>query len=129
MSTLARDLPHLFRTGDDLNKDDGTDRARPDENLCQQDQRRSPPPSRTASSLRPRGRRRSNDVVRRIIINDMTGMPLATDIIGEQAPNIREAGEIAQKVAPSPGSAISFVTSAHHLTHLEAPNPRLGVLF
>src|SRR5258708_36358155 len=34
-----------------LRKDDGTDRARPDENLCQQDQRSSPPPSQTASSL------------------------------------------------------------------------------
>jgi hypothetical protein len=53
----------------------------------------------------------------------MTGMPLAADIIGEQAPNIRKAGEIPQKVAPSPGSAISFVSSAHHVTRLGCPQP------
>jgi hypothetical protein len=83
-----------------------------------------PPPSQAASRLRSRGRRRCNDAVGRIIIiDDMTGMPLAADIIGEQAPNIRKAGDIPQKVAPSPGSAISFVSSAHHVTRSGCPQP------
>src|SRR5712692_511694 len=58
----------------------------------------SPPPSQTASRLRPRSRRRPNDVG------------------GEQTLNIGKAGQIAQKVAPSPGSSVSSVTSAHDVT-------------
>jgi hypothetical protein len=76
----------------------------------------SPPPSQTASRLRPRSRRRRNDIGGRIIIADISGAPLANDVGGEQALNIGKAGQIAQKVAPSPGSAASFVTSAHDVT-------------
>jgi hypothetical protein len=59
----------------------------------------------------------------------MTGMPLAADIIGEQAPNIRKAGEIPQKVAPSPGPAISFVSSAHRVTRLGCPPTRVSEFY
>jgi hypothetical protein len=59
----------------------------------------------------------------------MIGEPLATDIIGEQTLNIGKAGEIAQRISPSPGSAVSFVTSAHDDTRLRSrPSPRLGRL-
>jgi hypothetical protein len=77
---------------------------------------RSPPPSQTASWLRPRSRRRRNDVGGRIIIGNIRGEPLANDVGGEQTLNIGKAGQIAQKVAPSPGSAVSSVTSAHDVT-------------
>jgi hypothetical protein len=43
-------------------------------------------------------------------------MVLGTDVIGEQTLNTSKAGEIAQKVAPSPGSTVSSVTSAHDVT-------------
>src|SRR6266852_6425738 len=76
----------------------------------------SPPPSQTASRLRPRSRRRRNDVGGRIIIGNIRGEPLANDVGGEQTLNICKAGQIAQKVAPSPGSVVSSVTSAHHVT-------------
>jgi hypothetical protein len=76
----------------------------------------SPPPSRCASWLRPRSRRRRNDVGGRIIIGDIRNEPLANDVGGEQTLNIGKAGQIAQKVAPSPGSAVSYVTSAHDVT-------------
>jgi hypothetical protein len=76
----------------------------------------SPPPSQTASWLRPRSRRRRNDVGGRIIIGDIRNEPLANDVGGEQTLNIGKAGQIAQKVAPSPGSAVSYVTSAHDVT-------------
>jgi HNH endonuclease len=76
----------------------------------------SPPPSQTASWLRPRSRRRRNDVGGRIIIGNIRGGPLANDVGGEQTLNIGKAGQIAQKVAPSPGSTVSSVTSAHDVT-------------
>jgi hypothetical protein len=76
----------------------------------------SPPPSQTDSWLRPRSRRRRNDVGGRIIIGNIRGEPLANDVGGEQTLNIGKAGQIAQKVAPSPGSAVSSVTSAHDVT-------------
>jgi hypothetical protein len=86
----------------------------------------SPPPSQTASRLRPRSRRRRNDIGGRIIIANISGAPLANDVGGEQPLNIGKAGQIAQKVAPSPGSAVSFVTSAHDVTRQGLrPNPRL----
>jgi hypothetical protein len=74
------------------------------------------PPSQTACWLRPRSRRRRNDVGGRIIIGNFRGEPLASDVGGEQTLNIGKAGQIAQKVAPSPGSAFSSVTSAHDVT-------------
>ena len=74
------------------------------------------PPSQTASWLRPRSRRRRNDVGGRIIIGNIRGEPLANDVGGEQTLNIGKAGQIAQKVAPSPGPAFSSVTSAHDVT-------------
>jgi hypothetical protein len=43
-------------------------------------------------------------------------MVFATEVIGEQAFNIGKAGEIAQRVAPSPGSKASYVMSAHDVT-------------
>jgi hypothetical protein len=74
------------------------------------------PPSQTASWLRPSNCRRRNDVGGRIIIGNIRGQPLANDVGGEQTLNIGKAGQIAQKVAPSPGSAVSSVTSAHDVT-------------
>jgi hypothetical protein len=77
----------------------------------------SPSPSQTASWPRPRGRRRRNDVGGRIIIiGNIRGEPLANDVGGEQTLNIGKACQIAQIVAPSPGSAVSSVTSAHDVT-------------
>ncbi len=76
----------------------------------------SPPPSQTASWLRPRSHRRRNDVGGRIIIGNIRGEPLANDVGGEQTLNIGKAGQVAQKVAPSPGSSVSSVTSAHDVT-------------
>jgi hypothetical protein len=76
----------------------------------------SPPPSQTASWLPPRSRRRRNAVGWRIIIGNIRGEPLANHVGGEQTLNIGKAGQIAQKVAPSPGSAVSSVTSTHDVT-------------
>jgi hypothetical protein len=76
----------------------------------------SPPPSQTTCWLRPRSRRRRNDVGWRIIIGNSGREPLANDVGGEQTLDIGKAGEIAQKVAPSPGSAVSSVTSTHDVT-------------
>src|SRR5882672_3603934 len=76
----------------------------------------SPPPSQTASWLRPRSRRRRTDVGGRIIIGNIRGEPLANDVGGEQTLYIGKAGQVAQNVAPSPGSAVSSVTSAHDVT-------------
>jgi hypothetical protein len=76
----------------------------------------SPAPSQTDSWLRPRNCRRRNDVGGRIIIGNISGEPLANDVGREQTLNIGKAGQIAQKVAPSPGSAVSSVTSAHAVT-------------
>jgi len=76
----------------------------------------SPPPSQAASWLRPRSRRRRNDVGGRIIIGNIRGELLATDVIGEQTLNIGKAGQITQKVAPPPCSAVSSVTCAHDVT-------------
>jgi hypothetical protein len=76
----------------------------------------SPSPSQTASWLRPRSRRRRNDVGGLIIIGDIRGEPLAIDVSGEQTLNIGKADQIAQNVAPSPGPAVSSVTSAHDVT-------------
>ena len=63
-----------------------------------------------------RSRRRRNDVGGRIIIGNIRGEPFANDVGGEQTLNIGKAGQIEQKVAPSPGSAVSSVTSAHDVT-------------
>jgi hypothetical protein len=76
----------------------------------------SPPPSQSASRLRPRSRRRRNHIGAHIIIDNIRGEPLANDVSGEQTLNIGKAGQIAQKVAPSPGSVVSSVTSAHDVT-------------
>jgi hypothetical protein len=76
----------------------------------------SPPPSQIGSWLRPRNCRRHNDVGGRTIIGNIRGEPLAIDVGGEQTLNIGKAGQIAQKVVPSPGSAVSSVTSAHAVT-------------
>ena len=76
----------------------------------------SPSPSQTASWLRTRSRRRRNDVGGLIIIGNIRGAPLAIDVSGEQTLNIGKADQIAQNVAPSPGSAVSSVTSAHDVT-------------
>jgi hypothetical protein len=82
------------------------------------------PPSQTASWLRPRSCRRRFDVGERIIIGDSRGKLLATDITGKQPLYIGKAGEIAQRISPSPGSAVSFVTSAHDDTRLRiSPQP------
>jgi hypothetical protein len=72
-----------------------------------------PPPSQITFRLRPRCRRR------RCIIDGIIGEPLATDIIGEQTFRIGKAGEIAQRISPSPGSAVSLVTSAHDVTRFK----------
>ena len=77
---------------------------------------RSPRPSLTASWLRPRSRGRRNDLDGRIVIGNSRGELLAHDVGGEQTLNIGKAGEIAQKVAPSPGPVVSLVTSAHAVT-------------
>src|SRR5215471_3227485 len=87
----------------------------------------SPPLSQTVSRLRPRSGRRCG--VGGLIIGDIKGMLLATDI-GKQTFDVGKAGEIAQRISPSPGSAASSVTSAHDVTRLGSrPNPRLGLLF
>src|SRR6266481_728099 len=47
------------------------------------------------------------------------------DVSGEQTLDIGKAGQVAQKIAPSPGSAVSSVTSAHDVTRQGSrPNPR-----
>jgi hypothetical protein len=69
-----------------------------------------------ASWLRPRSRRRRNDVGGRIIMGNIRGELLAHDAGGEQTLNIGKAGQITQKVAPPPGSAVSSVTYAHDVT-------------
>jgi len=51
------------------------------------------------------------------IIRRIERVLLATGVIGEQSFNTRKAGEIAQKVAPSPGPKVSSVKSAHDVTH------------
>jgi hypothetical protein len=64
------------------------------------------------------------------IIRRIKGMVLATAVIGEQTLNASKAREVAQKVAPSPGSAVSSVTSAHDVTRQGfRPNPRIGLYF
>jgi hypothetical protein len=71
-----------------------------------------------------------HDVCRCIIIGHIRATPLATDSLGEQALNAGKASEIAQIVAPSPGSAISSVTSTHDVTRSGSRSqPRLGTLF
>jgi hypothetical protein len=75
-----------------------------------------PPPSQTVAWLRPRSRRRRSDVGGRIIIGNISRELLANGVGGQQTLNIGKAGQIAQKVAPSPGSAASYVTSAHDVT-------------
>jgi len=47
---------------------------------------------------------------------NIRGEPLANDVGSEQTLNIGKAGQIEQKVVPSPGSAVSSVTSAHDVT-------------
>src|SRR5258708_14349566 len=70
----------------------------------------SPPPLQAASWLRPRSRRRRNDVGGRVIIGNIRGELLANDVGGEQTLNIGKAGQITQKVAPPPGAAVASVT-------------------
>jgi hypothetical protein len=78
---------------------------------------------------RPRSHRNHCAVGGRIIICNIRGDPLANDFGGEQTLNIGKAGQIAQKVAPSPGSPISSVTSAHDVTRQGSrPNPHLIIL-
>jgi hypothetical protein len=84
---------------------------------------RSPSPSRTAARLRPRRRRRCHDVGGRIMIGKIRRQRLASHVGGEQTLDIGKAGQIAQKVAPSPGPAVSSVTSAHDDTR-SSPEPR-----
>ena len=60
------------------------------------------------------------------MIDNIGGGALANDVRSEQTLDIGKAGQVAQKVAPSPGSAVSFVTSAHDVTRQGSrPNPRL----
>jgi hypothetical protein len=74
-------------------------------------------PSQAAASwLWPRSARRRNHVGGRIRIGNIRGELLANHAGGEQALDVSKAGQIAQKVASSPGSAISSVTSAHDVT-------------
>ncbi|MGA7808489.1 hypothetical protein [Bradyrhizobium sp.] len=82
-------------------------------------------PSQAASWLWPRSGRRRNRVGGRISIGNIRGEPLANHAGGEQALDISKAGQIAQKVASSPGSAISSVTSAHDVTR---SRPQLAVI-
>jgi hypothetical protein len=78
---------------------------------------------------RPGSHRNHCAVGGRIIICNIRGEPLANDVGGEQALNIGKAGQIAQKVAPSPGSPISSVTSAHDVTRQGSrPNPHPIIL-
>jgi hypothetical protein len=79
--------------------------------------RSSSPRSQTAALRRSRGRGRRNGVGGRTIIGNISGgPPLANGVGGEQTFNIGKAGQIAQKEAPSPGPAVSYVTSAHDVT-------------
>ena len=59
---------------------------------------------------------RRNDVGGCIMIDNIRGGALANDVRGEQTLDIGKAGQVAQKIAPSPGSAVSSVTSAHDVT-------------
>jgi hypothetical protein len=60
------------------------------------------------------------------MIGDIRAVPLATDMASEQTLNIGKTDEIAESIMPSPGSEISFVTSAHDDTRSGSrPNPRL----
>jgi hypothetical protein len=61
--------------------------------------------------------RRTRLVGGRIVVV-VIGDRLSPDVGGEQTLNIGKAGEITQKVAQSPGSAISSITSAHDATRL-----------
>jgi hypothetical protein len=56
--------------------------------------------------------------VRGRIIIVVIGDRLSPDVGGKQTLDISIAGKIAQKVAQSPGSAISSITSAHDATRL-----------
>jgi hypothetical protein len=68
---------------------------------------------------------RRSDVGGRIMIDNVRGGALANDIRGEQALDIGKTGQVTQKVSPSPGSAVSSVTSAHDVTRQGSrPNPR-----
>ncbi len=68
---------------------------------------------------------RRNDVGGCIMIDNIRGGALANDVRGEQTLDIGKAGQVAQKIAPSPGSAVSSVTSAHDVTRQGSrPNPR-----
>jgi hypothetical protein len=79
----------------------------------------------SASRLRPWTSRRRNGVGARFIVGNITGGPLAHDVRGEQTRNIGKAGQIAQKVTPSAGSAVSSVTSAHYVIRQGSrPKPR-----
>jgi hypothetical protein len=49
-------------------------------------------------------------------IRRIKGVALATSVIDEQAFKTGKAGEIAQKVAPSPGPTVYSVKSAHDVT-------------
>jgi hypothetical protein len=76
----------------------------------------SPPPSQTASWPLPRSRGRRDGVGGRIISGNIRRESLAIGVGGEQTFNIGKAGQITEKVSPSPGSAVSYVTSAHDVT-------------
>jgi hypothetical protein len=67
---------------------------------------------------------------RPIIIDDIMRPPIAGFVGGEQTLNVGKTGKIAQNITPSPGSAISSVTSAHNITRSGSrPQLRLGFYF
>jgi hypothetical protein len=55
-------------------------------------------------------------------------VPLANGVGGEQTLDIGKAGEIAQIVAPSPGSAVSSVPSAHNVTRQKRHAPTASII-
>jgi hypothetical protein len=66
----------------------------------------SPPPSHTRSWLWPNMRRLTTGVGWSIVIGNIGSKPLPDGVGGEQTIDIGKAGQITQKVAPFPGSAV-----------------------
>lgn len=64
------------------------------------------------------------------LVRRIQRLVLAKGVTGEQAFNTGKAGEIAQKVAASPGPTVSSVKSAHDVHPLGiSPQPALRILF
>jgi hypothetical protein len=61
-------------------------------------------------------RRRTTGVRGSIVIGNIRSEPLRNDVGSEQTIDIGKAGQITQKVAPFPGSAVSCIPSAHDVT-------------